>query len=83
MDYVNEERTLPVAFGKAVAASVVYGPFANGLFLAGARALRHGLKVCLTMMGGRANFSRGVLSLPRFVDFIKSHYATQRTDFGY
>lgn len=45
VDFVNEERTLPVAFVKALAASVFYAPFANGLFLAGARTLRYGLKV--------------------------------------
>lgn len=45
VDYVNDEMTLAIAFVKAIAASVFYGPFANGLFLAGARALRYGLKV--------------------------------------
>lgn len=45
VDYVNDEMTLAVAFVKAIAASVFYGPFANGLFLAGARTLRYGLKV--------------------------------------
>lgn len=45
MDYVNDEMTLAIAFAKAIAASVFYGPFANGLFLAGARTLRYGLKV--------------------------------------
>ncbi|CAM9752890.1 unnamed protein product [Sphacelaria rigidula] len=44
VDNVNEERTLPVAFVKALAASTVYSPFANGLFLAGARTLRYGPK---------------------------------------
>eukprot|EP00752_Nemacystus_decipiens_P004367 g3991.t1 len=45
VDYVNDEMTLAIAFVKAIAASVFYGPFANGLFLAGARILRYGLKV--------------------------------------
>lgn len=45
VDYVNDEMTLAIAFVKAIAASVFYGPFANGLFLAGARTLRYGLKV--------------------------------------
>lgn len=42
---MNDEMTLPVAFVKALAASVFYGPFANGMFLAGARLLRYGPKV--------------------------------------
>ena len=45
VEYVNDEMTLAMAFVKAIAASVLYGPFANGLFLAGARTLRYGLKV--------------------------------------
>lgn len=45
VDYVNDEMTLAMAFVKAIAASVFYGPFANGLFLAGARTLRYGFKV--------------------------------------
>ncbi|CAN0345367.1 unnamed protein product [Ectocarpus sp. 12 AP-2014] len=44
VDYINDEMTLGLAFVKAVASSVFYGPFANGLFLAGARVLRYGLK---------------------------------------
>lgn len=45
VEHVSEERTLPIAFVKAIAASTVYSPFANGLFLAGARALHHGPNV--------------------------------------
>lgn len=45
VDIVSKERTLIIAFSKAIAASILYAPFANGLFLAGARALRYGLKV--------------------------------------
>lgn len=45
VDRINDEMTLRVAFIKALAASVLYGPFANGLFLAGACALRYGMEV--------------------------------------
>lgn len=45
VDYINDEMTLGLAFVKAVASSVFYSPFANGLFLAGARVLRYGFKV--------------------------------------
>ncbi|CAM9166083.1 unnamed protein product [Ectocarpus fasciculatus] len=44
VDYINDEMTLGLAFVKAVASSVFYSPFANGLFLAGARVLRYGFK---------------------------------------
>lgn len=45
VDHVNDDMTLPAALVKALAASAVYGPFANGMFLAGARLLRYGLMV--------------------------------------
>ena len=45
VDHVNDTMTLPAAFVKALAASAFYGPFANGMFLAGARMLRYGPKV--------------------------------------
>ncbi|CAM9703994.1 unnamed protein product [Ectocarpus sp. 12 AP-2014] len=44
VDYINDEMTLGLAFVKAIASSVFYSPFANGLFLAGARVLRYGFK---------------------------------------
>ena len=46
VDHVNSDMTFRVALAKALAASTVYAPFANGMFLAGARVLRHGIKVC-------------------------------------
>ncbi|CAM9277098.1 unnamed protein product [Scytosiphon promiscuus] len=44
VDYINDEMTLAVSVVKAVAASVLYSPFANGLFLAGAWVLSYGMK---------------------------------------
>ncbi|CAM9320942.1 unnamed protein product [Choristocarpus tenellus] len=42
LERVSEKRTLGVVLGKAFAASAIYGPFANGLFLAGVPLLRRG-----------------------------------------
>ncbi|CAM9483677.1 unnamed protein product [Discosporangium mesarthrocarpum] len=44
LEFVSEERTLKVVVTKALAASAIYGPFANGLFLAGVPLLRYGFK---------------------------------------
>lgn len=45
VEYINDEMTLAMAVVKAMAASALYSPFANGLFLAGAWVLSYGMKV--------------------------------------
>lgn len=75
MDYINDEMTLGLAFVKAVASSVFYSPFANGLFLAGARVLRYGFKVRIAFAS--CSWGSQVLCLIVFHDHDCSCYAVK------